>query len=55
MELRLLILPSILLLAKHSVRARYFATFCITSGTYTTIGITIAWRKFSTRLTEFAN
>ncbi|KAJ2914794.1 hypothetical protein MD484_g5598, partial [Candolleomyces efflorescens] len=33
----------ILLFAQHSVRARYFATFCITSGTYTTIGITIAW------------
>ncbi|KIM46707.1 hypothetical protein M413DRAFT_440295 [Hebeloma cylindrosporum] len=24
-------------------RVRYFATFCITSGTYTTIGLTIAW------------
>ena len=25
--------------------SRYFATFCITSGTYTTIGLTIAWCK----------
>lgn len=33
----------ILLLAQHNVHALYFATFCITSGTYTTIGITIAW------------
>ncbi|KAF6764168.1 major facilitator superfamily domain-containing protein [Ephemerocybe angulata] len=33
----------ILLLAKHNVHALYFATFCITSGTYTTIGLTIAW------------
>ena len=24
---------------------RYFATFCIVSGTYTTIGLVIAWCK----------
>jgi len=33
----------ILLTAKTNIHARYFATFCITSGTYTTIGIIIAW------------
>ncbi|KAH6918095.1 major facilitator superfamily domain-containing protein [Coprinopsis sp. MPI-PUGE-AT-0042] len=33
----------LLLLSATNVHARYFATFCITSGTYTTIGITIAW------------
>ena len=33
----------ILLLMQGSNRARYFATFCITSGTYTTIGLCIAW------------
>lgn len=25
---------------------RYFATFCITSGTYTSISLTIAWCKY---------
>ncbi|EAU89471.2 hypothetical protein CC1G_07697 [Coprinopsis cinerea okayama7 len=33
----------LILLAATNVHVRYFATFCITSGTYTTIGITIAW------------
>ncbi|GJE96543.1 MFS general substrate transporter [Phanerochaete sordida] len=33
----------ILLLATHNNHARYFATFCITSGTYTVIGVIIAW------------
>jgi len=33
----------ILLIVKSNVHARYFATFCITSGTYTTIGLVIAW------------
>ncbi|KAF9010080.1 major facilitator superfamily domain-containing protein [Cyathus striatus] len=33
----------ILLTALDNNHARYFATFCITSGTYTTIGIIIAW------------
>lgn len=33
----------ILLVVKSNVHARYFATFCITSGTYTTIGLVIAW------------
>ncbi|KIM91500.1 hypothetical protein PILCRDRAFT_670 [Piloderma croceum F 1598] len=34
----------ILLLTVHdNEHVRYFATFCITSGTYTTIGIIIAW------------
>ncbi|TEB18535.1 MFS general substrate transporter [Coprinellus micaceus] len=28
---------------RTTLRSRYFATFCITSGTYTTIGLTIAW------------
>ncbi|TDL18778.1 MFS general substrate transporter [Rickenella mellea] len=33
----------ILLTVHHNQHARYFATFCITSGTYTTIGLVIAW------------
>ncbi|KAK7020200.1 hypothetical protein VNI00_017813 [Paramarasmius palmivorus] len=33
----------ILLVVPTNIRARYFATFCITSGTYTAIGIIIAW------------
>ncbi|KAJ3512418.1 hypothetical protein NMY22_g15336 [Coprinellus aureogranulatus] len=33
----------ILLLSHSSMASRYFATFCITSGTYTTIGLVIAW------------
>ncbi|KAF8814977.1 MFS general substrate transporter [Phlegmacium glaucopus] len=33
----------ILLTVAHNNHARYFATFCIVSGTYTTIGLTIAW------------
>jgi hypothetical protein len=38
--------PFRLLLTVHdNIRVRYFAVFCITSGTYTTIGIIIAWCK----------
>ncbi|KIM91502.1 hypothetical protein PILCRDRAFT_810785 [Piloderma croceum F 1598] len=33
----------ILLTIPDNERVRYFGTFCITSGTYTTIGIIIAW------------
>ncbi|KAF9269417.1 MFS general substrate transporter [Marasmius fiardii PR-910] len=33
----------ILLVVPTNLHARYFATFCITSGTYTGIGIIIAW------------
>ncbi|PPR02934.1 hypothetical protein CVT24_012164 [Panaeolus cyanescens] len=33
----------LLLTEAHNQHVRYFATFCITSGTYTTIGLTIAW------------
>ncbi|KLO13698.1 MFS general substrate transporter [Schizopora paradoxa] len=33
----------LLLLLRTNVHVRYFATFCITSGTYTTIGLMIAW------------
>ncbi|KAF8830563.1 hypothetical protein HHX47_DHR2000927 [Lentinula edodes] len=33
----------ILLFVPTNLHARYFATFCITSGTYTSIGIIIAW------------
>jgi len=33
----------ILLLVPNNLHARYFATFCITSGTYTSIGLIIAW------------
>lgn len=32
-----------LLLVSTNVHVLYFATFCITSGTYTTIGLIIAW------------
>jgi hypothetical protein len=34
---------SILLTVHTNNHARYFATFCITSGTYTSIGVIIAW------------
>src|SRR6266704_1454071 len=37
---------SLLLKIPDDNRVRYFATFCITSGTYTTIGLTIAWCMF---------
>ncbi|EEB90002.1 hypothetical protein MPER_11850 [Moniliophthora perniciosa FA553] len=33
----------ILVVVPTDIRVRYFATFCITSGTYTGIGIIIAW------------
>ncbi|KZT03825.1 MFS general substrate transporter [Laetiporus sulphureus 93-53] len=33
----------LLLAVDHNVHVRYFAVFCITSGTYTVIGIVIAW------------
>ncbi|KAH8107550.1 MFS general substrate transporter [Phellopilus nigrolimitatus] len=33
----------VLLLTVIDTRVRYFATFCITSGTYTTIGLAMAW------------
>ncbi|KIM91552.1 hypothetical protein PILCRDRAFT_711 [Piloderma croceum F 1598] len=33
----------LLLTVTENIHVRYFATFCITSGTYTTIGIIIAW------------
>ncbi|KAF8504404.1 MFS general substrate transporter [Russula emetica] len=33
----------ILLTVVHNNHVRYFATFCIVSGTYTTIGLVIAW------------
>ncbi|KAJ6472639.1 MFS general substrate transporter [Mycena vulgaris] len=33
----------LLLTVPFNVHVRYFAVFCIVSGTYTTIGITIAW------------
>jgi hypothetical protein len=34
-----------LLTVAHNDHVRYFATFCIVSGTYTTIGLVIAWCK----------
>lgn len=37
---------SLLLTVHNNNRVRYFATFCITSGTYTTIGLIIAWCMF---------
>ncbi|KAI5122100.1 hypothetical protein M0805_002222 [Coniferiporia weirii] len=33
----------LLLFVRTNEHVRYFAVFCITSGTYTTIGLTIAW------------
>ncbi|KAH9975328.1 major facilitator superfamily domain-containing protein [Lactifluus volemus] len=33
----------LLLTAAHNNHVQYFATFCIVSGTYTTIGLVIAW------------
>jgi len=33
----------LLILVPTNAHVRYFATFCITSGTYTCIGLTIAW------------
>lgn len=33
----------ILLVVHTNVHARYFAVFCVTSGTYTTIGLMLAW------------
>jgi len=33
----------LLLTIAHNNQVRYFATFCIVSGTYTTIGLVIAW------------
>ncbi|KAK2461227.1 hypothetical protein APHAL10511_006754 [Amanita phalloides] len=33
----------LLLVIPHNIHVRYFAIFCITSGTYTSIGLTIAW------------
>ena len=35
----------LLTVAQHMNHVRYFATFCIVSGTYTTIGLVIAWCK----------
>lgn len=39
-------LGRILLTVHTNIHAQYFATFCITSGTYTSIGIIIAWCTF---------
>ncbi|EJD52976.1 MFS general substrate transporter [Auricularia subglabra TFB-10046 SS5] len=33
----------ILLTVNHNIHAQYFATFCVTSGTYATIGLNLAW------------
>ncbi|EJD52982.1 MFS general substrate transporter [Auricularia subglabra TFB-10046 SS5] len=33
----------ILLVVQTNIHARYFAVFCVTSGTYTTVGLTLAW------------
>ncbi|KAF8893165.1 MFS general substrate transporter [Gymnopilus junonius] len=33
----------LLVVVPTNIHVRYFATFCITTGTYTTIGLTIAW------------
>jgi hypothetical protein len=41
------LVSSLLLTIPDNDHARYFATFCITSGTYTTIGIIIAWCMYS--------
>jgi hypothetical protein len=34
-----------LLTIANNEHVRYFATFCIVSGTYTTIGLVLAWCK----------
>ena len=47
----LISLFSLLLTVPSNNHVRYFATFCIVSGTYTTIGIIIAWCAF---LSSFA-
>ena len=39
------IVGSVLLTTAHNNHVQYFATFCIVSGTYTTIGLVIAWCK----------
>jgi hypothetical protein len=36
----------LLLTVPYNVHVRYFAVFCITSGTYTAIGVIIAWCMF---------
>ena len=35
----------LLLTVANNIHVRYFATFCVVSGTYTSIGLTIAWCK----------
>ncbi len=40
-----LTLCRLLLVVPDNVHARYFATFCITGGSYTGIGLTLAWCK----------
>ena len=42
----------LLLTVTENNHVRYFATFCITSGTYTVIGVIIAWCKFAVRLSR---
>jgi MFS transporter, ACS family, DAL5 transporter family protein len=41
----IIVLYRLLLTIAHNNHVRYFATFCIVSGTYTTIGLVIAWCK----------
>ena len=36
----------LLLIVQTNVHVRYFAVFCITSGTYTTIGLILAWCRY---------
>jgi hypothetical protein len=41
-----------MLVVLENQHVRYFATFCIVSGTYTTIGLIIAWCKLNSSLSS---
>jgi hypothetical protein len=45
---------SLLLAVADNNHVRYFATFCIVSGTYTMIGLIIAWCEHHCRVTVIA-
>ena len=46
---------SLLLTVANDNHVRYFATFCVVGGTYTTIGLVIAWCKHHCRVIVIAN
>jgi hypothetical protein len=45
---------SLLLAVADNNHVRYFATFCIVSGTYTMVGLIIAWCKHHHRVIVIA-